>query len=65
MRPRIAIALVLTVLLLVLAAQNTAVVEIRLLFWTVSMSRVLLILFAAAAGFAAGTAYMGWRDRGG
>ena len=64
MRPRFAIALVLVALLLILTFQNTAVVDIRVFFWTVSMSRVLLILFAAVAGFAAGVAWIGWR-RGG
>ncbi len=63
MRPKYAIALVLVALLLILTFQNTAVLELRVFFWTVSMSRVLLILFAAVAGFAAGVAWMGWRGK--
>lgn len=63
MRPKVAVALVLVGLLLILIFQNSAVVEVRLLFWTVSISRVLLILFAAVAGFAAGAAFVGWRGR--
>lgn len=63
MKPKVVVALVLVALLLVLAIQNTAVVEVRLLFWTLSMSRALLILFSAVSGFAAGIAVMGLRIR--
>jgi putative membrane protein len=45
---------ILTLLLLIIVAafifQNTAVVEIRFLFWTLSMSRALLILVLLAMG---------------
>jgi len=45
---------ILTLLLLIIVAafifQNTAVVEIRFLFWTLSMSRALLILVLLAIG---------------
>ena len=43
-------------LLTIFVFQNAATVEIRLLFWTVSMSRVLLLGGALIVGFAAGFA---------
>jgi len=46
------------------AVQNATVVELRFLFWTVSLSRALLLIFALAAGFAGGwtlRAWIGWR----
>jgi len=51
--------LLLAVLGLVFVAQNTAVVEIRFLFWRASLSRALLMLFWLMAGLA-----MGWLGRG-
>jgi len=51
--------LLLAVLGLVFVAQNTAVVEIRFLFWHAYLSRALLMLFWLLAGFA-----MGWLGRG-
>jgi putative membrane protein len=49
---------ILTALLIALPVifvlQNTQVVEIRFLFWTLSMSRVLIILLMLAAGMLAG-----------
>jgi uncharacterized integral membrane protein len=49
---------ILTVLLVVLSAmfvlQNTQVVEIRFLFWTLSMSRVLMIPLLLAIGMLVG-----------
>ncbi len=41
-------------LLAVFILQNTAVVDIRLLFWKVSMSRSLLILLIFSVGFGIG-----------
>ena len=40
--------------LVVIALQNTETVATRLLFWSVSMPRVLLLLLTLAFGFAAG-----------
>lgn len=49
---------ILTALLIALPVifvlQNTEVVEIRFLFWTLSMSRVLIILLLLAIGMLAG-----------
>lgn len=47
-------ATVLVAALLVFAIQNTTVVTIQLLFWKVSLSRALLILFVFAMGLLAG-----------
>ncbi len=54
MRPKIAIAILLGLLLLVIILQNTEVVAVKLLFWEMQMSRVLLILLAAVVGFVGG-----------
>ena len=54
MRPKIAIAILLGLILLVIILQNTEVVAVKLLFWEMQMSRVLLILLAAVVGFVGG-----------
>jgi uncharacterized integral membrane protein len=51
--------LLLAALGLVFVAQNTAVVEIRFLFWHAAMSRALLMLFWLLTGFV-----LGWLARG-
>lgn len=38
----------------ILVTQNTEVVEFNLLFWRVSMSRIVLLLLAMSIGFVAG-----------
>lgn len=53
-RARMVVLLVLVALLLILTVQNTQVVGIRVLFWQLQMSRVVLILLSAVAGFVAG-----------
>jgi len=54
----------LTMLLLMMVAvfviQNTTVVEIRFLFWNVSMSRALLILAVLAIGMVLGWLLQGY-----
>jgi putative membrane protein len=42
------------VLLALVAIQNTEVVSLRFIFWELSMSRVLLVLFTALGGFLGG-----------
>lgn len=54
MRVKIAIAAVLLVLVTVFAAQNSQVVEIRLLMWTVEISRALLIYLMLVIGMVIG-----------
>jgi len=54
LRPKIAIGILSGLVLLVIILQNTEVVGVKLLFWEIQMSRVLLILLAAVAGFIGG-----------
>lgn len=51
---KLIVSLVLVVLLLIFIIQNSAVVELRILFWTLSMSRSLMILFVLFVGLAVG-----------
>ena len=51
-RTLLVVALVAAVLVFVL--QNTAVVEVNLLFWTVAMSRSLMLLLVLLTGVALG-----------
>jgi len=53
-RPKIIVAGVLALLLLILVIQNTEVVTVTLLFWNFEMSRVILILLATMTGFICG-----------
>jgi len=46
--------LILVVLLVVVILQNAEPVTVRLLFWDVSMSRVILMLTTALVGFVCG-----------
>ncbi|KPJ79152.1 MAG: hypothetical protein AMJ54_00390 [Deltaproteobacteria bacterium SG8_13] len=46
--------LVLIGVVLVFVAQNTQVVEVRFLFWTLSMSRALILLITLAIGLVGG-----------
>jgi putative membrane protein len=54
-RTKLTLILVLIGVVLLFTLQNTQVVEVRLLFWTLSMSRVLLIFLLLAIG-----AILGW-----
>jgi uncharacterized integral membrane protein len=54
MRPKVIVGLVLLILLVVLVAQNTATVTYRFVFWSVSMSQVILFPLAALIGFLLG-----------
>lgn len=56
---RLIAALVLAGLILLFVLQNTAVVDIRILFWTVSMSRSLMFFILVVVGIA-----IGWFLRG-
>jgi uncharacterized integral membrane protein len=48
--PKLLLTLTLVVLAVVFVLQNTTVVEVRFLFWTLSMSRALLIVLLLATG---------------
>ncbi len=51
--------LILSGLLLIFVIQNTTAVEIRLFFWTVSMSRALMLFLMVSIGIV-----IGWLLRG-
>jgi len=53
-RVKMTAAGVLALLVLILIVQNSEVVAVRLLFWELQMSRVVLILVTAFAGFVCG-----------
>lgn len=59
MTPKLLLTLTLVFLMVVFVLQNTAVVEIRFLLWTVSMSRALLIVILLAIG-----TIVGWLAHG-
>jgi uncharacterized integral membrane protein len=58
MKPKQIIALALAVLLFVIVVQNSEVAVIRLLFWKVSMSMIILLFLVTLMGFA-----IGWLTR--
>ena len=47
-------SLIIICLIIVFFIQNAAIVEIKLFFWTISMSRVLLMFILLAIGLIAG-----------
>lgn len=54
MKTKVILVLVLFALLAVLLAQNTGIVTYRFLFWTVSLSQVVIAPLLALAGFVLG-----------
>ena len=54
MKPKTIIVIVLAALFLTILLQNTQVVTLRLFFWKVSMSQIILIPLAMAIGFVVG-----------
>ncbi len=54
MKPKVIAALALVALLVLIVAQNASVVTYRFLFWTLSMSQIILFPFAALVGFLLG-----------
>lgn len=54
MNYKLIISLVLIGLVVLFIVQNAAVVDIRLLFWTISMSRALMVFFLLAIGVLTG-----------
>jgi len=59
MHIKLILTLILIGLVVLFVVQNTAVVDIRFLFWTAAMSRALLIFFVLAVGI-----IIGWLWRG-
>ena len=54
MRPKFIVVLVLIALFLIILIQNTQVVTLRLFFWKVGMSQIILIPLTMAIGFVIG-----------
>jgi len=53
-RVRVAAILVILLLFLMVVAQNTEVVSVRLLFWNLQMSRIILLTLSCAVGVIVG-----------
>lgn len=51
MKPKTIIILILLVLSLIIAIQNIEVVDLQLLFWKISMSRIIFMVFLLLVGF--------------
>lgn len=54
MNAKLIISLILAGLVVLFIVQNVTVVEVRFLFWTLSMSRALLMFFVLAIGIIVG-----------
>ena len=63
-RVRIAVAVVLVILAVIVVIQNTEPVETRLLFASVTMPRAMLLAGTAGLGFLSGWLFGRTRDRG-
>jgi putative membrane protein len=64
MKSRYVLVLVLTALLVVFILQNVEDVEIRFLFWSLGMSRALMVILLIAAGAVIGWAAGGKQKKG-
>ena len=62
-RWRLVGVLALVLLFAIVILQNTQIVDIRVLFWQLSMSRIILLLFSLVVGFVVGY-YIKSRRRG-
>ena len=54
MKSRLIVALVVFLLMLIFAVQNSEVVPVKFLFWSVAMSRAMLLFLVFAAGLGSG-----------
>ena len=62
MKPKLIIILILTAIALIIAFQNTEIVTFHFLFWSASMSRILVITGFLLIGFLLGL-LAGYRSR--
>lgn len=60
---KLIVSLILIGVVIVFIFQNTAVVDVRFLLWTVAMSRALLIIILLAIGIGLGWLLHGFRTR--
>ncbi len=54
MQPKLVILIVLVILAVIVAVQNAQVATLHLLFWSLSMSQIILTLICLVIGFVAG-----------
>ena len=54
MKPKLIVFVLLAALMITVIFQNTEVVTLRVLFWQLSMSRIILLLLAVVTGFVMG-----------
>lgn len=54
MKPHLITALIVLLLVVMFAVQNAEVVDVRFLFWKLSMSRALLLFLVFVAGIGSG-----------
>jgi uncharacterized integral membrane protein len=54
MRPKYTVLLVVILFVLIILFQNREVVTLRLFFWSIEMSRVILVLITVGLGFILG-----------
>jgi uncharacterized integral membrane protein len=54
MKPKTVIILVIAALFLIILLQNTQVVTLRLYFWQLTMSRIVLLVITLVIGFVVG-----------
>ncbi|MBU1864084.1 MAG: LapA family protein [Candidatus Omnitrophica bacterium] len=54
MKPKTIMILVVSIVFFIILLQNTQVVSLRLLFWEISMSRIILMPLIMLIGFGAG-----------
>lgn len=67
MKAKYIASIVVVVLALIILFQNSQVIKIRLLFWKIEMSQIILVLFTLAIGFVLGfvtTKLFGKRNKG-
>lgn len=54
MKPKQIIILILAILLMIILFQNTQVINFHILFWTISMSQIILLLLVIFLSFSLG-----------
>ena len=54
MKPRQIFVLIVTLLLVIILLQNTAVININILFWQISMSQIILLFIVSIFSFLIG-----------
>jgi len=59
MKPRLVVAFILALLVVLFIVQNTEVVTFRFLVWQISLSRIVIIGSALVVGFILGLLYSG------